>query len=763
MQQTMAPTAAASQPRRKRSTAGTNKLVGGKTPSFRPNDSNSSSDDLIQEVVIKPSTQSKVDSTKSGPKKKKKSPPVTPPPVAVTPVSLPPSNSSSSSSSSSAAASSSSSASTSSSESVATSVEESDGGWSSAQNEFSSNHEDDFDDDAEPLVLPPPPPPVKRKVKASSVVEKKEKSVTPLKQKTNADKKKEKNVTPLKQKTNADKKKETNVTPLKQKTKVDKKKKVPRQADAIIDKKGADDTGSILLSEDIDDSILRGSSDHSMDLHSFSDVASQQQQYIVVEEPHHMSYHYDGVHLEEDVSDSQSLHDNNIPSSVAINVDNGSQQQQMNNSGNNPLFDVSDTSMDDSISKNYDSRYDGSLQDLTYNHGKSNGSINNFSGGSWNQKNENQKCNTNSKGEHDDDDDDGSDSSSEMDELTGYLSSGDLHNPNVLLQPFVGERPPTPPSPMRSMNGKQHKGKPSSPIKSTTAKTGVSPSKDLPRITKNNHDDLVGSVDLKDESTASESAPPSYRNTQFDNFYPPEYGTHNDGDIGNASNDKLMDTSVQPSCKYNSDEELGDFGNTRRFDNGNDNEKDRESATTPKDDDREKKQQRMIRMLFVALACACLALLAMGVVVGLLMKNDKEPEVAISSTPSPAAIVSAPTPTQSVTTSPSVSPSIVLGVTTAAPILPPVALPTNAPILRNSTASLPFAAPTNAPIQRNSTASLPFPTPTVLETPSVAPVLRNTSASVGNSPIAAPTTVGAPVVLTPTESPTIDSIALTPF
>jgi hypothetical protein len=80
--------------------------------------------------------------------------------------------------------------------------------------------------------------------------------------------------------------------------------------------------------------------------------------------------------------------------------------------------------MDDS-GKNYDSRYDGSLQDLA--HGMQLGNSSND--------------------DLDDNDDDDDDSS--FDEIKGYLSTGDIRSPNILLMPYVGDRPPTPPSPVR--------------------------------------------------------------------------------------------------------------------------------------------------------------------------------------------------------------------------------------------------------------------------------------------------------------------------
>jgi hypothetical protein len=124
------------------------------------------------------------------------------------------------------------------------------------------------------------------------------------------------------------------------------------------------------------------------------------------------TYEYDGTNLESsDVGENPMV--STIPSSVAVN-----NQQRMDQ------YDSSDPSMDDS-GKNYDSRYDGSLQDLT--HGMQLGNSSND--------------------DLDDNDDDDDDSS--FDENKGYLSTGDIRSPNILLMPYVGDRPPTPPSPVR--------------------------------------------------------------------------------------------------------------------------------------------------------------------------------------------------------------------------------------------------------------------------------------------------------------------------
>jgi hypothetical protein len=601
------------------------------------------------------------------------------------------------------------------------------------------------------------------------------------------------------------------ITPSKQK-KTNGTVKKNDQADRAVSKKSSE--VNIFPDEDIndghlilDDTILKGGSDHSLDHHSFSE-ATAQQHYIVVEEPMHISYDFDGVHLE-DTSEERSMHgDSAIPSSVAINIDttNGNQQQLMNSAGGtNPLFDVSDPSMDDSISKNYDSRYDGSLQDLNYNHGNHNskGSINHRSGGSWNLNNENPKSNSSAKG----DNVDNSDSSSEMDELKGYLSSGELRNPNILLQPYVGERPPTPPSPMRSMNDRAPKQPErgtltTSPIKSITTKVMIPPKDDVPVDIGPNPDDnveveeqyqqryvtnadLIGIIDLKDELPTSESAPSAsmYRNKQFDDFYPTEYNVSNE-EIDNVSHDHLLDTSVQPSCTYsnnNQDEEQGQNGSANRGRRDTNNEKDQ---STTVENDKEKKQKRTIRILIVVLTCALVALLAMiGGVIVLVLDKDDETSLINSSAPqqptvSPVMNVSPPTmPTTSITTL-APSSSNVDTVTSVAPQQAVVS--TNAPIQpRNSSASLsntvvPVATPqevsvpSDAPILRNSSATLtmvPIAAPMAVSVPSDAPILRNSSAVFTNTPIAAPIAVTAPspVAATATESPTMTSVVLPPI
>jgi hypothetical protein len=75
----------------------------------------------------------------------------------------------------------------------------------------------------------------------------------------------------------------------------------------------------------------------------------------------------------------------------------------------------------DDLGRNYDARYDGNLQDL--------------------MKSEQPGVVIN-------DEDDDSDSSTEF---SGYLSTGETRCRDLLLIPYVGERPPTPPSPSRTL------------------------------------------------------------------------------------------------------------------------------------------------------------------------------------------------------------------------------------------------------------------------------------------------------------------------
>ena len=621
------------------------------------------------------------------------------------------------------------------------------------------------------------------------------------------------------------KKKNTTVVPPVKPKKGIEKKKANHKSDKSVSKKSTDATippdeiEKVDPAIIIDDSILQAGSDHSMDDHSFTEATSQQQ-YIILEEPTmHMSYDFDGVHLEEDASEDPSTHDNTIPSSVAISIDgSGNQHQQPMNSvgggGTNPLFDVSDPSMDDSISKNYDSRYDGSLQDLTYNHGNQNnnnnskGSINNFSGGSWNPNNDNPKSNS----------EDSSDSSSEMDEMKGYLSAGELlaRNPNLLLQPYVGERPPTPPSPMRSMNGREKKhqqqksNKTSSPIKSITTKAMI-PNNNIPKIMETNQDDteepyqqryitnsdLVGIIDMKgddmDDShpTTSERAPSSsiYRNKQFDDFYPTDISQTNEEEMDHLSNDHLLDVSIQPSCTY--DEENGGNNTTSRVVGEMNGDKNPQDITS--EDDKEKKQKRTIRLLIVVLTCALVALLAMGagVVVLIWTKNTSNDEsitemnASTSQPPTIAPVTDIPTTTTTTSAPGNVitppKPPPMESITTSAPVLIQPSVPNTAPT-RNSSAASPITnvpvtvplsqppvAPTNAPILQNASASLPNPVVTPQSQPPFAPTnapieRSSTSASLNNTvvPIATPiaVTVPSPVATSTTLSPTATSIVL---
>jgi hypothetical protein len=186
-------------------------------------------------------------------------------------------------------------------------------------------------------------------------------------------------------------------------------KEVSQQIETIHEQAETVEDGLLLVSDDENDMVEEDDADY---LSADSALRVHRSPAFVAEPPLNSYEMFDGTNLEAMDSSVGKPDFPAIPSSVAI------MDQRMDQ------FDTSEPSMDDSSGKCYDSRYDGSLQDLTQGLQLSYSS-------------------------HGLDDDGNDDSSSSIDEMKGYLSTGDLRCPNIFLKPNVGERPPTPPSPNR--------------------------------------------------------------------------------------------------------------------------------------------------------------------------------------------------------------------------------------------------------------------------------------------------------------------------
>jgi hypothetical protein len=476
----------------------------------------------------------------------------------------------------------------------------------------------------------------------------------------------------------------------------------------------SDDENAIELVDDefMSDTILRVNNGSNS---SFTSLRHQQQVSL------NRSYDFDGTHLEEFDNDKFNS-EINVPSSVAIIED----SQQVSQ-----YFDASDPSMDDSISKNYDSRYDGSLKDLMQGIGQ--------------LSNEDLQHNEHCK-EHDTDDDHDSDDSSDMDEMNGYLSTGDLRCPNILLQPYVGERPPTPPSPVRMMSSISRTKYQNSTLKSNAT---VSPLNLSPTNGTNSVKTIpIPMVNLTDDDNVHDNGGTNnvsrIVNDDIENkssFDPeqrfPESAIHSN--YRNDSDDKLN----QHEYNDNHDEQLASSIDARgqielHGDNYNNT-----GVQLLKEQDM--KHRRTIKLLVISLLCALIALLALGggVVVLLLSRNDEtSPKVSIPQQQTTVVKTNFPT----ISPTPVPVPTKRLVSTTNPPVF---TISTTTPTLPPKSAFPVSSVVTDQPVLRNSTATL-------YNTPYLSPTMNT-----GNVPT--PSVVDTKSPITGTNSPTIASIKIPPI
>jgi hypothetical protein len=235
----------------------------------------------------------------------------------------------------------------------------------------------------------------------------------------------------------------------------------------------------------------------------------------------------------------------------------------------------------DDPGRNYDARYDGSLQDLMQ--GEQGGLV------------------------VIDDEGDDSDSS---DEMAGYLSTGEVRLPNLLLTPYVGERPPTPPSPSRSTISRSPKNEPLAPeVKSFTSNPP------MPTVPMMEFDE--GAYDQYDQSAVEQIYGQDTYNGSCEEDE--RYSGVPYGDQEGVEFPRAVGRAQSPAGMTSKDEESATFVSLAKAN---------------------KKDRRLIRILAVGLGCALVSLAAVvGGVVALSLFNGKD-----ENSPAPASPVIAPTP-----------------------------------------------------------------------------------------------------------------------
>jgi hypothetical protein len=329
-------------------------------------------------------------------------------------------------------------------------------------------------------------------------------------------------------------------------------------------------------------------------------------------------------------------------------------------------------------SRNYDSRYDGSLQDLM------------------------QGATDTGLGKDIDDNDDSDDSSTEM---AGYLSTasngGDMRD--RFLKPYVGERPPTPPSPSQNVSPTR------SPTRSSHTKRDLSP-----RLFQSPLTQSPPRVPLMDE-----------RPTDFTPYHKP---------VATYQPQPEPKQEMQTSTSYA--ETRDDVHNARTVSYGDDqalcgptlsgisNDEDRTLETLLSLNKARERDRRLIRMLIVGLGCTLvlLALLVGGVLALVFFRSSPQ----LSPTPT----VSAPTTSAMIPTPP--IPAPVSGFQSSPPAVGPVARVNSAtPALVVPVAS-PLTSPSMVPsaVAPTNAARPPSSAPLPILAPTHAPA----SASVGSTP-----------------------------
>jgi hypothetical protein len=326
-------------------------------------------------------------------------------------------------------------------------------------------------------------------------------------------------------------------------------------------------------------------------------------------------------------------------------------------------------------SRNYDSRYDGSLQDLM-------------------------QGTTDPGLGKDNDNDDSDDSSTEM---AGYLSTapngGDMRD--RFLKPYVGERPPTPPSPSQNVSPTR------SPTRSSHTKRDLSP-----RLFQSPLTQSPPRVPLMDE-----------RPTDFTPYYKP-VATYQPQSVPETRPEPKQE--MQSSTSYT--ETRDDVHNARTVSYGDDqalcgptlsgisNDEDRTLETLLSLNKARERDRRLIRMLIVGLGCTLvlLALLVGGVLALVFFRSSPQlsPSPTVSAPTTPAMM---PTPPASAPVSgfqsspPTVAPAPATRLNDATPA-PVVASPLPSPSMVPSAVASTNAArpPSSAPEQCTSFFELGF-------------------------------------------------------
>jgi hypothetical protein len=504
-------------------------------------------------------------------------------------------------------------------------------------------------------------------------------------------------------------------------------REVTQQIETIQEQAETVEDGLLLVSDDENDMVEEDDEDY---LSADSALRVHRGPTFVTEPPINSYEMFDGTNLETMDAALGKPEYPSIPLSVAI------MDQRMDQ------FDTSEPSMDDSSGKNYDSRYDGSLHDLT----------------------QGLHLSYSSHGNEADENDD--DSSSSIDEMKGYLSTGDLRCPNIFLKPNVGERPPTPPSPNRKSAPKSKVSGPSmARIPSQEDENGTPEQsivlleiqEESSEITWTPPSNINSSIPPVEHSKPAPKA--AGREIEYAPYHDPQ-GTYqswerperalpqNFGDQGNSDfhGDHEADycQEVHDPENYFAYDAPPSVYPTHSLPDGSgvmtSSHADELSDAMRMLVENQTKSRRMVSMLIVALICALVALAAVagGVVALLFSGGDESASSPLAPPPqaspvAPTPIATAPSPMVAVSVrEPSASPKA----TSLAPILP-----------------APFAAVTVAPV------AAPIPTPVALppifnvaptKPPTPKPSLRPTTAA----PIVA---INIPVTSAPVFGGTVPS------
>lgn len=390
-----------------------------------------------------------------------------------------------------------------------------------------------------------------------------------------------------------------------------------------------------------------------------------------------------------------------IPSCVALG-DLPHEHQEIDNQG-----------IDDP-SRNYDARYDGSLQDLMQSADMSGPVEIDCDHGD------------------DDDDDDSDDSSGEM---AGYLSTasaGEMRGIDLLLKPYVGERPPTPPSPSRSPKPKTHKKEPRSPPSMFHSPSPFQP----PSVPMMEED--AGPYDQYHHSAREEEYEQQQQHADY--YFDAQEDYERGVPYGNQDGYVSPDGAQSPALS------------------GVTHEDETATATVTKLTRARRRDRRLILVLTCGLGCALLSLAAVvgGVIAVTLFQKDD----AIAATSAPAASLLVPSPptvvqaSAPVMTSPLVIPAAPASATRPmlAPISPPLATVAPTGEATKTPVASPVASPMASPVAAPASATPP---------PTLAPITlsptKSTSATVTTN---APSPLPSISLVEISSAPTIKSVTL---